>query len=78
MTTLPHTFKRIGSIWPVQGVPAGLDQAGYEFVASTARPYRRRALAGAPRALPRAPVLEGQDDEIGFVVHKPGGPEHGR
>ena len=81
MTSLPHQLKRIRlNLARSREFPQGSSRHGYEFAAPLDagghidaelwRQYRehcrvRRFWAGA-------------DDEIGFLVHKPGGPEHAR
>lgn len=81
MTKLPHSFKRIRlNLARSKEFPQGSQQDGYEFVAPLDKDGHidvdlwrqerehcrvRRFAAGAP-------------DEVGFVVHKPGGPEHAR
>ena len=81
MTTLPHTFKRIRlNLARSKEFPQGSTKHGYEFVAPLDakghidvdlwRPHRTNCRVRR--------FWEGTDDEIGFLVHKPGGPEHGR
>ena len=81
MTTLPHTFKRIRlNLARSKEFPQGSSRHGYEFVAPlNASGHIDEALWRAHRDHCRVRRFwEGQDDEIGFVVHRPGGPEHGR
>jgi hypothetical protein len=81
VTTLPHTFKRIRlNLARSKAFPQGSDRHGYEFVAPIdADGYidvklwqENRDHCGVRR------FWEGRDDELGFLVHKPGGPEHAR
>ena len=81
VTTLPHTFKRIRlTLARSKEFPDGSKTHGYEFVApldakgriDVAQWQRQREHCRVRR------FWEGQDDEIGFLVHKPGGPEHAR
>ncbi len=81
MTTLPHTFKRIRlNLARSKEFPQGSDRHGYEFVAPLdANNHIDVALwrQHKPNCRVRR-FWEGDDDEVGFLVHKPGGPEHGR
>ena len=81
MTTLPHTLKRIRlNLARSKEFPQGSSQHGYEFAAPLKpdghidealwRQYRERCRVRR--------FWEGEDDQIGFLVHRPGGPEHGR
>lgn len=81
MTGLPHAFKRIRlNLARSKDYPAGSSRHGYEFVAPLDaqghidpklwQQYRKQC--GVRR------FWEGQEDEVGRLVHKPGGPEHGR
>jgi hypothetical protein len=81
MTALPHAFKRIRlNLARSKDHPAGSSRHGYEFVAPLDAQGRidaklwqqHRKHCGVRR------FWEGQEDEIGRLVHKPGGPEHGR
>ena len=81
MTTLPHTFKRIRlNLARSKEFPQGSARHGYEFVAPLDDKSRidvklwqaNRDHCGVRR------FWEGEDDEAGFLVHKPGGPEHAR
>ena len=81
MTTLPHNFKRIRlNLARSKEFPQGSPRHGYEFVAplnpnghiDDVQWKKDRAHCRVRR------FWEGEDDEIGFLVHKPGGPEHGR
>ena len=81
MTTLPHTLKRIRlNLARSKEFPQGSPRHGYEFVAPLdGNGHIDIALWRQHREHCRVRRFwEGQDDEIGFVVHKPGGPEHGR
>lgn len=81
MTTLPHTFKRIRlNLARSKEFPQGSVQHGYEFVAPLdANGHIDAEQWKAHRANCRVRRFwEGEEDEIGLVVHKPGGPEHGR
>ena len=81
MTTLPHTLKRIRlNLARSKEFPQGSPHHGYEFVAPLdSNGHIDAALWRAHRDHCRVRRFwEGEDDEIGFVVHKPGGPEHGR
>ena len=81
MTTLPHTFKRIRlNLARSKEFPQGSSKHGYEFVAPLdANSHIDVAQWKAHRDNCRVRRFwEGQDDEHGFLVHRPGGPEHGR
>lgn len=81
MTTLPHTFKRIRlALARSKEFPNGSDRHGYEFVVPLdANGHIDVAQWKAHRENCRVRRFwAGEDDEIGQVVHKPGGPEHGR
>ena len=81
MTTLPHSLKRIRlNLARSKEVPQGSSRHGYEFVAPLkADGHIDEALWKQHRDHCRVRRFwEGEDDETGFVVHKPGGPEHGR
>ena len=81
MTQLPHVLKRIRlNLARSKDFPAGSARHGYEFVAPLDgnghidpvlwRQYR--AHCGVRR------FWAGEDDEVGRLVHKPGGPGHAR
>ncbi len=80
MTQLPHELKRIRlNLARSKEFPTGSAQHGYEFVAPL-RPdghidadlwRRHRKHCGVRR-------FWGEEEEIGRLVHKPGGTEHGR
>jgi hypothetical protein len=81
VTTLPHTFKRIRlNLARSKEFPQGSARHGYEFVAPLDDKSHidvklwqaNRQRCGVRR------FWEGEDDEHGFLVHKPGGPEHAR
>lgn len=81
MTTLPHTLKRIRlNLARSKEFPQGSPSHGYEFVAPLdGNGHIDIELWRAHREHCRVRRFwEGQDDEIGLVVHKPGGPEHAR
>src|SRR5262249_13450946 len=81
MTQLPHVLKRIRlNLARSKEFPSGSDQDGYEFVAPLDadgyidvelwRKYREHC--GVRR------FWDGEDDEFGRLVHRPGGAEHAR
>lgn len=81
MTTLPHNFKRIRlNLARSKEFPQGSARHGYEFVAPLDQNWRidveqwkrDRAHCRVRR------FWEGEEDQVGLVVHKQGGPEHGR
>lgn len=81
MTTLPHVFKRIRlNLARSKEFPNGSSRHGYEFVAPLdaeshidADLWRKhRDHCGVRR------FWEGKGDEIGRLVHRPGGQEHAR
>lgn len=81
MPALPHNFKRIRlNLARSPEFPEGSARHGYEFVAPLGTDghidveawKKERQHCRARR------FAAGEDDEIGFLVHKPGGPEHGR
>ena len=81
MTTLPHTLKRIRlNLARSKEFPQGSAKHGYEFVAPLdGSGHIDAALWREHRDHCRVRRFwEGQDDEVGFLVHRPGGPEHGR
>ena len=81
MTTLPHNFKRIRlNLARSKEFPQGSSRHGYEFVAPLddqghidVEQWRQHRENCRVRRF-----WEGEDDEIGLLVHKPGGPEHAR
>jgi hypothetical protein len=81
VTTLPHTFKRIRlNLARSKEFPQGSKLHGYEFVAPLDdKGHIDVALwRGNHEHCRVRRFWEGEDDEIGFLVHKPGGPEHAR
>ena len=81
MTTLPHTFKRIRlNLARSKEFPQGSTRHGYEFVAPLDdKDHIDVALWKQHRDHCRVRRFwVGEDDEVGQLVHKPGGPEHGR
>lgn len=81
MTTLPHNFKRIRlNLARSKEFPDGSKLHGYDFVAPLdgnghidVEQWRKdRAHCRVRR------FWAGEDDEIGMLVHKAGGPEHAR
>jgi hypothetical protein len=81
MTQLPHVFKRIRlNLARSKEFPAGSERHGYEFVAPLDPTGHIDAKLWAPNrehcGVRR--FWEGEDDEVGRLVHKPGGPEHAR
>jgi hypothetical protein len=81
VTTLPHNFKRIRlNLARSKEFPNGSERHGYEFVApldangriDVEHWKRDRAHCRVRR------FWGGEDDQIGMLVHRPGGPEHGR
>jgi hypothetical protein len=81
VTTLPHSFKRIRlNLARSKEFPLGSPRHGYEFVAPLDdKGHIDVALWRNERQHCRVRRFwEGEDDEIGFVVHKAGGPEHSR
>lgn len=81
MNTLPHNFKRIRlNLARSKEFPGGSALRGYEFVAPLdtqghidAEQWRQHRDNCRVRRF-----WSGEADQIGFVVHKPGGPEHAR
>jgi hypothetical protein len=81
VTNLPHTFKRIRlNLARSKEFPQGSARHGYEFVAPLDANNHIDVVAWrAQREHCRVRRFwEGEDDEVGFLVHKPGGPEHSR
>ena len=81
MTQLPHVLKRIRlNLARSKEFPSGSDEHGYDLVAPLDadghidielwRKYREHC--GVRR------FWDGEDDELGRLVHKPGGVEHAR
>lgn len=81
MTTLPHSFKRIRlNLARSPEFPQGSSRHGYEFVAPLdgnghidVEQWRAHRDQCRVRRF-----QEGEDDEFGLLVHKPGGAEHAR
>lgn len=81
VTTLPHTLKRIRlNLARSKDFPQGSTHHGYEFVAPLdAKGHIDLELWKKHRDHCRVRRFwRGEDDEVGFLVHKPGGPEHSR
>ena len=81
MTQLPHVLKRIRlNLARSKEFPAGSEKHGYEFVAPLDSRghvdpelwHKYREHCGVRR------FWAGEDDEIGRLVHRPGGSEHAR
>ena len=81
MPKLPYGFKRIRlNLARSQKFPAGSPRHGYEFIApldahghidaNSWKSYRAQCKVRR--------FWDGEDDEIGHLVHKPGGTEHAR
>jgi hypothetical protein len=78
---LPHSFKRIRlHLARSKEFPAGSAQHGYEFVAPLdAKSHIDVKLWQEQREHCRVRRFwKGEDEQIGQLVHKPGGAEHGR
>ncbi len=78
---LPHDFKRIRlNLARSKEFPNGSARHGYEFVAPLdAKGHIDPKLWHQHRDHCRVRRFwDGEDDEIGFLVHKPGGAEHAR
>jgi hypothetical protein len=81
VTALPHSFKRIRlNLARSPEFPQGSSRHGYEFVAPLdgnghidVEQWRAHRDQCRVRRF-----WEGEDDEIGLLVHKPGGAEHAR
>ena len=81
MTALPHNFKRIRlNLARSTAFPQGSTRHGYEFVAPLdADGHIDVAQWQSDQTHCRVRRFwDGEDDEIGFLVHKPGGSEHAR
>jgi hypothetical protein len=81
VTTLPHTFKRIRlNLARSKELPQGSAQHGYEFVAPLdGQGHIDVALWRQHKDNCRVRRFwAGEDDQIGYLVHKAGGPEHAR
>ena len=81
MTSLPHNFKRIRlSLARSKEHPQGSSRHGYEFVAPLDASGHIDAV-GWRQHRDHCRVRrfwQGEKDEVGMLVHKPGGPEHAR
>ena len=81
MTNLPHSFKRIRlTLARSKDFPEGSIYHGYEFVAPLdGNNHIDVELWKKNREHCRVRRFwQGEDDQVGFLVHKPGGPDHGR
>ena len=81
MTQLPHAFKRIRlNLARSKEYPQGSSRHAYEFVAPLdGKGHIDPKLWQQHRDHCRVRrIWEGKPDEIGRLVHRPGGPEHGR
>jgi hypothetical protein len=78
--TLPHELKRIRlNLARSKEFPSGSERHGYEFVAPLdARSHIDPQLWHKYRERCGVRRFWGNDDEIGHLVHKPGGVEHAR
>lgn len=77
---LPHTFKRIRlELARSKEFPSGSAQHGYEFVAPLdAKGHIDSELWRLHRDHCRVRRFWGDEEEVGRLVHKPGGQEHAR
>ena len=78
---LPHAFKRIRlQLARSKEFPDGSRHHGYEFVAPLdATNHIDAALWKAyPKQCQVRRFWQGQDDQVGILIHKPGGSEHAR
>lgn len=81
MNTVPNAFKRIRlNLARSKEFPQGSSRHGYEFVAPLdSKGHIDADLWKQHRNHCRVRRFwEGEADEYGFLVHRPGGPEHGR
>jgi hypothetical protein len=80
MTQLPHVLKRIRlQVARSKEFPTGSARHGYEFIAPLdASGHIDAVLWHRHREHCRVHRFWGDDEEIGRLVHKPGGPEHAR
>lgn len=81
MTTLPHSLKRIRlNLARSKEFPQGSPRHGYEFAAPLKGDgHIDETLWRQHRDHCRVRRFwDGEEDEVGFLVHKPGGPEHAR
>ena len=80
MTQLPHVLKRIRlNMARSKAFPSGSERHGYEFVAPLNEAWHiDPTLWQKYREHCRVRRFWGGEEEIGHLVHKPGGPEHAR
>jgi len=80
MTQLPHVLKRIRlNMARSKAFPSGSERHGYEFVAPLNESWHiDPSLWQKYREHCRVRRFWGGEEEIGHLVHKPGGPEHAR
>lgn len=80
MTTLPHQFKRIRlNLARSKEFPAGSERHGYEFVAPLdSNGYIDPEAWRVHRDNCRVRRFWDDEEEVGKLVHKPGGNEHAR
>jgi hypothetical protein len=80
MTQLPHVLKRIRlNLARSKEFPTGSARHGYEFVAPLdASGHIDPTLWRQHREHCRVRRFWGVDEELGYLVHKSGGPEHAR
>jgi hypothetical protein len=80
MTQLPHTLKRVRlSLARSKEFPSGSPRHGYEFVAPLdASGHIDAALWRKHRDHCGVRRFWGADEQVGRLVHKPGGGEHAR
>jgi hypothetical protein len=80
MTQLPHAFKRIRlELARSKEFPNGSPNHGYEFIAPLDSDAHIDAVLWQKyRENCRVSRFWGDGEEIGYLVHKPGGPEHAR
>jgi len=80
MTQLPHAFKRIRlELARSKEFPNGSANHGYEFIAPLdVNGHIDAMLWQQHRENCRVSRFWGDGEEIGYLLHKPGGPEHAR
>ncbi len=80
LTQLPHAFKRIRlELARSKAFPAGSVNHGYEFVAPLdADGHIDPVLWHKYRDHCRVRQFWGEEEEVGRLLHRPGGPEHAR
>ena len=78
MTQLPHVLKRIRlNLARTKEFPSGSARHGYEFVAPLDVSWHiDPALWQKHRDHCRVRRFWGDDEQVGRLIHKPGGPEH--